>query len=158
MFAVAGTEESQVVLSHARSLSTPVAVAVVHNLRCLGRRSEERYKGEGFSSQTEQRRPSALCSSAQDGSFHDARQTTSALPGTLWLCWHPLASFELFMHSHPHPANGVRGLHWKDGLRPTIPATPHWLIPAHTQLYTELLDTHTQHEGQAKGSHEPRGS
>jgi hypothetical protein len=44
-------------------------------------------------------------------------------------------------------------MHSKDGLGQRIPATPHWLDPAHTQLYTELLDTHAEHEcqGQVNG-------
>ncbi|PMD16707.1 hypothetical protein NA56DRAFT_708601 [Hyaloscypha hepaticicola] len=49
-----------------------------------------------------------------DGSFYDARQTTSALAGTLW---HPLAPsrlFELFMHFHPtsqwRPLTAMEGL------------------------------------------------
>ena len=143
------------VLSHARSLSTPVAVAVLHNLHCLGRRSEQRYKGEGFSSQN-----------SRGTLVHARRERRTALFTTLASrllpCPAPsgtagtLSPFQAIYALPSNPPNGVLGLHWKDWLRPTIPATPHWLILALTQLYTELLDTHPQREGQAKRCHEPR--
>jgi len=136
VFAVAGTEDSQVVLSHARSLSTPAAVAVLHNLHCLGRRSEERYKGEGFSSQLSAEEALRARRRAQDGSFHDARQTTSALPGTLWLCWHTLASFELFMQLAPpssqwRPRTALEGLATANDPRDPSLANP----GSHTTLH-----------------------
>ena len=74
---------------------------------------------------------------AQDGSFYDARQTTSALAGTLW---HPLAPsrlFELFMHSHPIQPMASSGVHWKDWLRPKNPRDPSLANPFSAPFYTE---------------------